>query len=389
MKRLFAPLLLAALAGASLATIAAVLLGTGTTGSSTSNVGAVRAATPASSSLGGTRREVSASSGSSKVLTATQIYQQDSTGVVAIKAVTGEGEDEGTGIVLNEQGLILTNDHVIKGATSLTVDASGSSKKTTSATLVGEEANQDLALIKVDPSGLGLKPLTLASSSSAKVGDTVYAIGTPYGLEETFTKGIVSALGREIAAPDGSKISGAIQTDAALNPGNSGGPLLDEQGEVIGVNSQIASDAAQTEGSQPGSTGVGFAISSNTVASVVKKIEAGDGVTYASATQSAAAQSESGSESGSGAGTQTQSPYGSRSPYGSESPYGEVEAGGGAGATEGGVEAGGSGSSGVEGLGEGGSGSSGVEGSGEEAGSSASGSEYPGVGSGGRVVIVP
>jgi putative serine protease PepD len=373
-------MLLAALVGASLATIAAVLLGTGSTGSSTSTVGAVRAATPANSSSGGTRREVSASPGSSKALTATQIYKEDSTGVVAIKAVTSEGEDEGTGIVLGEQGLILTNDHVIKGATRLTVDASGSSKKTTSATVVGEEANQDLALIKVDPSGLGLKPLTLASSSSVQVGDTVYAIGTPYGLEETFTKGIVSALDREIAAPDGAKIAGAIQTDAALNPGNSGGPLLNEQGEVIGVNSQIASDAAQTEGSQPGSTGVGFAISSNTVALVVKKIEAGEGVTYASATQGAAQSEGGGSEPGSG---QVQSPYGGRS----ESPYGEVEAGG-SGATEGGVEAGGSGSSGAEGLGEGGSSSSGVEGS-SEAGSSSSGSEYPGVGDGGRVVIVP
>jgi putative serine protease PepD len=381
-KRLFAPLLLAALVGASLATIAAVLLGTGSTGSSTSTVGTVRAATPASSSSGGTRREVSASSGSSKALTATQIYKEDSTGVVAIKAVTAEGEDEGTGIVLNDKGLILTNDHVIKGATSLTVDASGSSKKTTSAKIVGEEANQDLALIEVDPSGLELKPLALASSSSVQVGDTVYAIGTPYGLEETFTKGIVSALNREIAAPDGSKISGAIQTDAALNPGNSGGPLLDEQGEVIGVNSQIASDAAETEGSQPGSTGVGFAISSNTVASVVKKIEAGEGVSYASATQSAAQ-----SEGGSGGEV---SPYGGRS----ESPYGEVEAGGSGTTTEeGAVEAGGSGSSGssgVEGLDEGGpSGTSGVEGSGE-AGSGSSGSEYPGVGgNGGRVVIVP
>jgi putative serine protease PepD len=367
-KRLFAPLLLAALVGASLATIAAVLLGTGSTGSSTSTVGAVRAATPASSSSGGTRHEVSASSGSSKILPATQLYQQDSTGVVAIKAVTSGGEDEGTGIVLNEQGLILTNDHVIKGATSLNVDASGSSKKTTSATLVGEEANQDLALIKVDPAGLGLKPLTLASSSSAKVGDTVYAIGTPYGLEETFTKGIVSALNREIAAPDGAKISGAIQTDAALNPGNSGGPLLNEQGEVIGVNSQIASDAAQTEGSQPGSTGVGFAISSNTVASVVKKIEAGEGVTYASATQSASGQSEGGSGS-------EQSPYGGRP----ESPHGEVEAGGsGVTTEEGEVEAGGSGSSGVEGTG------------GAESGEvGASGSESTSGGGGGRVVIVP
>ncbi len=370
MKRLFAPLLLAALLGAAVATVAATLLGAGSSGSSTSTVGAVRAATPVSSSSGGTRREVTVSSGS-KALTATQIYQQDSTGVVAIKAVTSEGEDEGTGIVLNEQGLILTNDHVIKGATSLSVDASGSSKKTTSATLVGEEANQDLALIKVDPSGLELKPLALASSSSVQVGDTVYAIGTPYGLEETFTKGIVSALNREIAAPDGAKITGATQTDAALNPGNSGGPLLDEQGEVIGVNSQIASDAARTEGSQPGSTGVGFAIASNTVAAAVKKIEAGEGVSYASATQSAATQSEGGSGGG------EVSPYGGRSPYGgSESPYGgEVEAGGGSGA------------GGVEGAGESGSGLNGVEGSGEEVGSS--NSEYPGVGSGGRVVIVP
>jgi putative serine protease PepD len=374
-------MLFATLVGAALATGAALLLGAGSTGSSTPSLGTVKAATPASSSSGGTRREVSASSGSSKALTATQVYRQDSAGVVAIKAVTAEGEDEGTGIVLNGQGLILTNDHVIKGATSLTVEASGSSKKTTGATIVGEEANQDLALIKVDPSGLGLKPLTLASSSSAQVGDTVYAIGTPYGLEATFTKGIVSALNREIAAPDGAKISGAIQTDAALNPGNSGGPLLDEHGDVIGVNSQIASDAAQTEGSQPGSTGVGFAISSNTVASVVKKIEAGEGVSSASASQGGAqSEARSGEEElpyGS------RSPYGSQSPYGSESPYGEVEAGG-SGVTEGDVEAGGS--SGVEGLGEGGYGSSGSEGAGEVG---ASGAEYPGVGGGGRVVIVP
>jgi putative serine protease PepD len=359
-KRLFAPLLVAALAGAAIATGAALLLGAGSTGRSTPTVSAVKAAIPASSSSTGTRREVSSSS---TALTATEIYQNDSTGVVAIKAVTSEGEDEGTGIVLNEKGLILTNDHVIKGATSLTVEASGSSKKTTSATIVGEEANQDLALIRVDPSGLGLKPLTLASSSPVKVGDGVYAIGNPYGLEETLTRGIVSALGREISAPDGSKITGAIQTDAALNPGNSGGPLLDEQGEVIGVNSQIASDAAQSEGSQPGNTGVGFAISSNTVAAAVKKIEAGEGVTYTSATQSAA-QSEGGYGS-------EESPHSGSSPYGSESPYGEVEAGGGPGVTEDEVEAGGS--SGAAGSGEAGS----------------SGSEYSGVGGGGRVVIVP
>jgi putative serine protease PepD len=372
-KRLYVPLLLAALLGAAVATAAAVLVGVGAKGSAAAHT--TTAARSEASGSAGARREVA----STATPTATQIYRQDSTGVVAIKAVTAEGEDEGTGIVLNDQGLILTNDHVIKGATSLSVDASGSSNKTTSATIVGEEANQDVALIKVDPSGLGLKPLTLASSSSVQVGDTVYAIGTPYGLEETFTKGIVSAMGREIAAPDGAKITGAIQTDAALNPGNSGGPLLSEQGEVIGVNSQIASDAAQTQGSQPGSTGVGFAIASNTVAAVVKKIEAGEGVTAASATQST-------TQSAGGGSGEEQSPYGSGSPYGSESPSGgETETGGSGVTEEGATEAGGS--SGVEGLTPGGSGSSGVESSGE-AGSS--GSEYPSVGSGaGRIVIVP
>ena len=244
--------------------------------------------------------------------TATQVYERDSDGVVAIKAITSEGEDEGTGIVLNQEGLILTNDHVVAGATQLSISAHGSSSDSRSATLVGEEANQDLALIKVDPSGLGLKPLTIVSSSQVKVGDSVYAIGNPYGLEETLTRGIVSALGREISAPDGSKITGAIQTDAALNPGNSGGPLLDEAGDVIGVNSQIASDQASVSGSQPGSTGVGFAISSNTVVEAVKKIQSGDGVSSASATNSR---------------SQPEVEYGARSPYEGRSPYPSQEEG--------------------------------------------------------------
>jgi len=263
-------------------------------------------ATPVVSTSAGTRRDVSSTS-----LSASQVYKQDSAGVVAIKVVTAEGEDEGTGIVLNDKGLILTNDHVVKGAVSITVDASGSSKITRSAKLVGEEANEDLALIEVQPSGLGLKPLALASSSAITVGDSVYAIGNPYGLEETLTKGIVSALDREIEAPDGAKITGAIQTDAALNPGNSGGPLIDEEGEVVGVNSQIASDASTADGSQPGSTGVGFAISTNTVAQAIKKIESGQGVTYASATQSSA---------------QLAGPRSEVSPYGSQGRASEAEA---------------------------------------------------------------
>ncbi len=339
MKRLLAPILLAALVGGAVASAAVLLLGVGTR----SSAPVVRAtAASAQSGSSGTRREVA-----STALTATQIYQRNSPGVVSIVAVTSDGEDSGTGIVLNEQGLILTNDHVIEGASSLAVGASGSSGTTRAATLVGEEANSDLALIRVNPSGLGLKPLTLVSSSSVQVGDSVYAIGNPYGLNETLTRGIVSALGREISALDGAKITGAIQTDAALNPGNSGGPLLNEQGDVIGVNSQIASDAATVAGSQPGSTGVGFAISSNTVAQAIKTIESGKGVSYASATQSRVQ-----AEGGYG----TQSPYSSRSAYGSQSPYGEVEVGGQS--SQAGIEAG-SGSSGTE--------SAGVVGEGQEA----------------------
>ena len=309
MKRPLLPMLLAALAGAAVASAAVLLAGV----SSPRSTPAARTTTVVSapSRASGTRQTV-ASTG----LTATQVYQRDSAGVVSIKAVTQNGQDSGTGIVLNQQGLILTNDHVIAGATSLTVNAGGASSTTRPATVVGEEANSDLALIHVDPSGLGLKPLKLVSSSSVQVGDSVYAIGNPYGLEETLTRGIVSALDRQISAPDGAKIGGAIQTDAALNPGNSGGPLLNQQGDVVGVNSQIASDAANVAGSQPGSTGVGFAISSNTVAQVVKTIDEGKGVSYASAVQErASSEGPSGSES----------PYRSRSPYGQRGAEAEAQ----------------------------------------------------------------
>jgi putative serine protease PepD len=274
-KRSIARQLLAALIVASVGALFAVI-GAGRT----SSAAPAPHAPAAGSSRSGTTREV-ASSG----LTATQIYQRDAAGVVAIKAVTSQGADSGTGIVLDEHGLILTNDHVISGASSISVGTNGASSVTRSATLVGEEANSDLALIRIDPSGLGLKPLKLVNSSSVSVGDQVYAIGNPYGLDESLTRGIVSALNREMSAPDGAQIAGAIQTDAALNPGNSGGPLLDERGDVIGVNSQIASEATSGAGAQPGSTGVGFAISSNMVAQAVKAIESGNGVSSTSPTQ--------------------------------------------------------------------------------------------------------
>ncbi|HMD52389.1 MAG TPA: trypsin-like peptidase domain-containing protein [Solirubrobacteraceae bacterium] len=264
---------LAAVLGAVVASVGLLLLG-GTVEHSSAAGTATNDSTP---TRGGGQREV-ASSG----LSASQIYQSDAQGVVVIKSTTARGSDLGTGIVLNDKGLILTNDHVIAGSEGITVSPSGASGDTRTATLVGEEANDDLALIRVDPAGLGLKPLAVVSSSSLQVGSEVYAIGNPYGLSSSLTRGIVSALGREIAAPDGARITGAIQTDAALNPGNSGGPLLNDAGEVVGVNSQIASDAAAVEGSQPGSTGVGFAISSDTVLQAIRKIESGNGVSATS-----------------------------------------------------------------------------------------------------------
>jgi putative serine protease PepD len=325
-RRPIVPMLLAALLGAAAAAVAAIALSDGG-GSSPAKTTSASSAIKSSASSG-TRREAA-----STALSATQIYKQASAGVVAIKAVTAEGEDEGTGIVLNDKGLILTNAHVVAGASRLTVAVKGSSSTTRAATLVGEEANDDLALIKVDPSGLGLKPLSLASAKDVQVGDAVYAIGNPYGLEETLTRGIVSALGRTIQAPDGAKIEGAIQTDAALNPGNSGGPLLNDEGAVIGVNSQIASDAASVAGSQPGSTGVGFAVSSDTVAQAVKKIEAGEGISSSSATRRTVLGERAQEERGG------VSPYGGSSPYeGGREAEGEVERG-----------AGGGGGSGVEG----------------------------------------
>ncbi len=304
MKAPVASVLLAALLGSGVAAGATVLAVGGGNGASSSTQRPVAVASPSAGATG-TARDVSTSS--SSTLTATQIYQRASSGVVQIRAVTASGEDLGTGIVLNDEGLILTNNHVVAGERQLVVSPGKDTSVKRTATLVGQEANEDLALIKVDPAGLRLKPLKLVSSSSTQIGDTVYALGNPYGLDETLTRGIVSALGRDIQAPDGAKITGAIQTDAALNPGNSGGPLLNQEGDVIGVNSQIASDQASVNGSQPGSTGVGFAISSNTAMEAIKTIESGKGV------------------SGEGAQSRVQQGAGGVEGYGG-SPYAEREA---------------------------------------------------------------
>jgi putative serine protease PepD len=173
------------------------------------------------------------------------------------------GTAQGTGFVYDTKGDIVTNDHVISGSTSVSVKLSdGSVYK---ATVVGSDPSTDLAVLHIDAPSSKLVPLSLADSSKVSIGDGVVAIGNPFGLDGSVTSGIVSALNREIMAPDNTPIEGAIQTDAAINHGNSGGPLLDLQGKVIGITSQIQSDSG-------GNDGVGFAVPSNTVSSIVTQL---------------------------------------------------------------------------------------------------------------------
>ncbi len=209
----------------------------------------------------------------------TQLYKSVTDGVVFVQATSqtqtdpfgeqsGELTASGSGFVYDAQGHIVTNEHVVEGATSLLVRI-GANGRLIPAKLVGADASTDIAVLQVDPSQAGaLKPLRTGSSSSVQVGQTAIAIGSPFGLQGSLTSGIVSALDRQIQSPSGATISGALQTDAAINPGNSGGPLLDENGRVIGINAQIATQSGT-------SSGVGFAIPIDTVKQIVPRIESG------------------------------------------------------------------------------------------------------------------
>jgi putative serine protease PepD len=200
------------------------------------------------------------------------IYTRSKQGVVDIVATTPGGRAEGSGFVIDKSGDIVTNQHVVNGASNLTVTFADGTHAT--ARVVGQDPSSDLAVIHV--SGVDspkLRPLTLGDSSKAQVGSGVVAIGSPYGLEGSVTVGVISALERSIQAPNHYTIAGAIQTDAPINHGNSGGPLLDSSGRVIGVNSQIESDSGDN-------SGVGFAVPSNTVQRVVKQILAGNSVQH-------------------------------------------------------------------------------------------------------------
>jgi len=224
-------------------------------------------------------------------LTPEQIYSNLSGGVVMVLSEFGSaGTDTfgqaqsaqalGTGFVVDEQGYILTNAHVVdesgQRASGVTVvfNKGGTETQRVPGQLVGVDVGSDVAVIKVDPGKVELKPLPTGNSDEVQVGEPVVAIGNPLGYDFSITAGIVSATGRSLEAPNGQTIPNGIQTDAAINQGNSGGPLISSSGEVIGINEQIASSGG-------GNDGLGFAVPINTAMRSLEQIKANGKVTYA------------------------------------------------------------------------------------------------------------
>ena len=228
------------------------------TGDDTGNVTIRQAPAP-----GGTSSEI-ASDGEG--ISVRDVYREDGPGVVSVDVASDErGPGGGSGFVLDEQGHIVTNQHVVDGAEEISVRFADGDREP--AELVGEDPSSDVALIRVDAPESLLRPLTLGDSEALGVGEPVIAIGNPLGVGISVTTGIVSGLGRPIEAPNDFTISDAVQTDAAISSGNSGGPLLDSRGTVIGINSQVA-DAGDSGVAQ----GVGFAVPVNTVRDVVEEL---------------------------------------------------------------------------------------------------------------------
>lgn len=230
---------------------------------------------PTSSSLSDVKSNTSGS-GSAKAKSGTAVdwtavAKEVSDSVVAIDVATSDGEAKGSGVVINDKGYIATNNHVISGAQQIQVTlASGA---VYSAKVVGTDTTTDLAVIKLDNPPSDLKVAEFADSDNLAVGEAVMAIGNPLGYDDTATTGIVSALNRPVTVTDDDNnaiVTNAVQIDAAINPGNSGGPTFNAAGQVIGINSSIASTASSS--GTAGSIGIGFAIPSNLVKRVTNEI---------------------------------------------------------------------------------------------------------------------
>jgi S1-C subfamily serine protease len=205
------------------------------------------------------------------------IYQQAKDGVVTITTSTSAGaarsfsQAEGSGIVVDTQGDILTNAHVVAGASQ--VQVAFSDGHTATGQVKGVDPSADLAVVKVSVSQDQLHPIATGNSDALQVGDTALAIGAPFGLSGTFTAGIISGLNRSTTAPNGRALTGMIQTDAPINPGNSGGALLDGRGQLIGINDSIQSPVE-------GNVGIGFAIPINRAKSLLQPLEQGTAIQH-------------------------------------------------------------------------------------------------------------
>jgi S1-C subfamily serine protease len=243
---------------------------------------AVSSPVPSSSSSSSDSGSSGATSLSSACLPASQIYEQLRPAVVEITSTqqgrspfSPQGTASGSGIVIDDQGTILTNNHVVADATNLEVKFSDNS--TASAQVLGTDPGNDLAVIRANlSSGQKLTPATLGDSDALHVGDPVLAIGAPFELEGTLTQGIVSAIGRTFSSGQGTRpIRNMIQTDAAVNPGNSGGPLIDCQGEVIGLNSALENPTGQDV-----NVGIAFAVPINSAKRFLPDMEAGKTVSH-------------------------------------------------------------------------------------------------------------
>ncbi|HEX3835242.1 MAG TPA: trypsin-like peptidase domain-containing protein [Solirubrobacteraceae bacterium] len=251
------------------AAVTALLYAAGIAGGSTTAVVAQSAHTPADLTA-------------ADALNPSALYRGAAAGVVAIEATgvssgsnglpytpTGQSIDTGTGMVINTHGDILTASHVVAGASKITVKFLNGTVR--AATTLGTDSFDDASVLRVNPAGLALHPLVLGSTASLVVGDPLAVIGDPFGYNRSLSTGVVSGRDRTIQAPNGSLIANALQTDAAVNPGNSGGPLLDAQGQVVGIADQIATGSS---GVDQGS-GVGFAVPIDPVKAELSQLEAG------------------------------------------------------------------------------------------------------------------
>lgn len=275
--------LLSGLVGGGVAT--GVLVAVGATDSDSTTTTVVRDSTDDVAQSSASSDGTSESGGA---LDASALYESTAGGVVSVTAtgVSSEGSvtpfgppadsqtATGSGFVIDAEGYIVTAAHVVDGASQIKVKFQDGTTRT--AELLGQDNATDVAVLRVDPSGLDLQPLELGDSSALEEGDAVAAIGDPFGYERSISTGIVSGLERTIEAPNGYTVAHAIQTDASLNPGNSGGPVVNAAGEVVGIADQIA-----TDGSSEDSSGVGFAVPIDLVKSELDQLKAGEQVEHA------------------------------------------------------------------------------------------------------------